>query len=115
MRSQINNVPEATHKGIVNKLTKGILINPKQTKPKLPLAGKLLRTIRSFCRKPSLLLSRQESRKSRHTITVVKVKEPILDIAVPTPGKKLTSIKGMPTKAINTSFFNSYKIASFLL
>ena len=48
MRSQKKSVPEETQRGIVNKLSNGILIRIKQTAPKLALAGKLRNTIFSF-------------------------------------------------------------------
>lgn len=55
-------------------------------------------------RKRSLLLSNGESRKSRQTIVTVKIKEIIVEIKVPIPGKKPNKIKGMATMAIKTNF-----------
>jgi hypothetical protein len=48
MRSQKNKVPAVTHSGIANRFNRGILTKPKQTTPKLPLAGKLAQIISNF-------------------------------------------------------------------
>jgi hypothetical protein len=48
MRSQKNKVPAVTHSGMANRFNRGILTKPKQTTPKLPLAGKLAQIISNF-------------------------------------------------------------------
>ena len=73
MRSQKKRVPEATQRGIVNRLSKGILIRPKQTTLKLALAGKQRNTKPNFWRKGSRRLSKGASKKSRQTIIAVRV------------------------------------------